>query len=183
MSPARTGDNPSQMYWIAFIVPRSVPRQRGPGRRNAGSAPAALLWHRAGTSARRVGIAPLGPRALRSLILALPCAHFFEIGFPVFTTHLTGLIAICVSPLLIGLSGLLRIGGAPLTKALPAFLRVFVRHLSSRRGTVTGFQVRINAGWTRPVPKRCDDRQCNSRQYYSNCPRTMAVACATKRHD
>jgi hypothetical protein len=72
------------------------------------------------TSARRVGLAFFGPRSLRSLILALPYAHFFEIGFPVFTAHLAGLVAICDSPLLIGLSGLLRIGGAPLAEAKAA---------------------------------------------------------------
>jgi hypothetical protein len=41
MSAARTEDNPSQMYWIAFILPRSVPRQRGTSRRNARSVPGA----------------------------------------------------------------------------------------------------------------------------------------------
>ena len=69
-----------------------------------------------------------GPRALRSLILALPCARSLDIGFSVFTAHLAGLVTICNSPLLTGLSGLLPISGAPLAHGLSPFLGVFVRH-------------------------------------------------------
>src|ERR1700734_3505047 len=35
------------------------------------------------TSARRAGIASLGPRALRGVILPLPRANFLAVGFPV----------------------------------------------------------------------------------------------------
>jgi hypothetical protein len=52
-----------------------------------------------------------------------------------------GLVEICISPLLAGLSAFLTIGGSRLAHELSSFLGVFVRHCPPRRGVVTGFQV------------------------------------------
>jgi hypothetical protein len=77
----------------------------------------------------RVGIAALlCPRSLCYRILALLGAHSFEIGFPVGTARLPDLVEICSSPLLIGLSDLLPIGGAPLAHELSTFLGVLEGH-------------------------------------------------------
>jgi hypothetical protein len=67
-------------------------------------------------------------RALRGVILALPLANFLAIGFPLGTGRLAGLVEICISPFLAGLSDFLTIGGAPLALELSAFLGVCVRH-------------------------------------------------------
>jgi hypothetical protein len=116
------------MYWIAFIVTRSVPRQRGPSRRNARSVQGAGVASRR-TSTRRFGIAAFfRPRSLRGLILALPRAHLLKIGLTMFTVRQPGFVAIGGSPLQIRLSDLLPSGGPPLAYELPAFLGVFVGH-------------------------------------------------------
>jgi hypothetical protein len=57
------------------------------------------------TSARRVGIAAFfDPRSLRGVIPALPRANFLAVGFTIGAGRLAGLVEICISPLLAGLS-------------------------------------------------------------------------------
>jgi hypothetical protein len=101
----------------------------------------------------RVGIAFLGPRPLCCLGLAIACTHFFQVGFSVFTARLSGFVAICDSPVLTGLSGLLPIDCAPPAEALSALSRSLYGTYPPAR--FAGSQAPLSSDSTqldRPVP-------------------------------